>query len=105
LLVLVVLLEVRFFVLAVPVVFFGVVFFAAVLFTVMLAVVGVVLLAVDVSLAAVFVEARGFVVDDLVELDFDAGAIASMRTGFFAGVEARTCRIALVCCSRVILSS
>lgn len=100
-LVLVVRLEVRFFVVAVPVAFFAGVFFAVELFTVLLAVLVVGLLAVrdfEVELA--------FALADFDAADFELGARASMRgVGFFAGAEARTCRTALVCCSRVIRNS
>jgi hypothetical protein len=101
LLVLVVRLEVRFFVVAVPVVFFTGVFLAVELFTVLLAVLTVGLLA---TLA--FEVLLAFVVVDFEALFFPAGAIASMRGAtFFVGAAARTCRTASVCCSRVILNS
>lgn len=97
---LVVRLEVRFFVVAVPV-FFTAGFFVVEVFTVLLAVLVVGLLAVlafEVELA--------FVVADFDAVVLEPGAKASMRGAvFFAGADARTCRTALVCCSRVIRNS
>ena len=94
-------LEVRFFVVADPVVFLAGVFLAVELFAVLPAVLVVGLLAV-----LVFEVVLAFVAADFEVVPFAPGAIATRReTGFFAGAAARTCRTALVCCSSVILNS
>ncbi len=103
-LVLVVLVEARFFVVvAWPVDFFAVDFTVLPLdllavFTAVLLVAGVLLVARD---AGLFGAAEAVVRDDP-----PAGAIASIRgAGLFRGDSARTCLIALVCCSSVIRNS